>query len=85
MTKFGKSEKTGLSGLLFQNIQFQQFQSKPEERVKLEDLKIQGVLKQEFFFKRHQETKMEANQARSQSHKNRTIQFAKLDSPVFPE
>jgi hypothetical protein len=51
MTKFGKSEKTGLSGLLFQNIQFQQFQSKPEERVKLEDLKIQGVLKQEIFLK----------------------------------
>jgi hypothetical protein len=25
MTKFGKSEKTGLSGLLFRNIRFCQF------------------------------------------------------------
>jgi hypothetical protein len=47
MTKFGKSEKIGLSSLPFQNIRFRQFQSKAEKRVKLEDLKIQGVLKQE--------------------------------------
>jgi hypothetical protein len=47
MIKFGKSGKTGLSGLTFQNIWFQQFQSKAEERVKFEDLKIQAVLKQE--------------------------------------
>jgi hypothetical protein len=47
MTKFGKSKKTKLSGLLFQNIRFWQFQSKAKEEAKFEDLKIQGVLKQE--------------------------------------
>jgi hypothetical protein len=47
MTKFGKSGKTGLSGLLFQNIRFWQFQSKSKEEAKFKDLKIQGVLKQE--------------------------------------
>jgi hypothetical protein len=47
MIKFGKSKKTGLFGLLFKNIQFRQFHNKVEKRVKHEDLKIQGVLKQE--------------------------------------
>jgi hypothetical protein len=47
MTKFGKSGKTGLSGLLFRNIQYWQFQSKAKEEAKFKDLKIQGVLKQE--------------------------------------
>jgi hypothetical protein len=47
MTKFGKAEKTSLSGLPNQSIQFWQFQSKTEEGAKLEDLKIQGILKQE--------------------------------------
>jgi hypothetical protein len=47
MTKFGKSEKTGLSGLLFQDIWFRQFQRKAKEDAKFEDLKIQGILKQE--------------------------------------
>jgi hypothetical protein len=39
-----KSGKIGLSGLLFQNIQFQ---SKSKEEAKFKCLKIQGVLKQE--------------------------------------
>jgi hypothetical protein len=47
MTKFDKSGKIRLSGFPFWNIQFWQFQSEAEERVKLKDLKIQGVLKQE--------------------------------------
>jgi hypothetical protein len=47
MTKFGKSGKTGLSGLLFRNIQFWQFRSKVKEEAKFEDLQIQSVLKQE--------------------------------------
>jgi hypothetical protein len=47
MTKFGKSGKTGLSGLLFRNIRFWQFQSKVKEEAKFEDLQIQSVLKQE--------------------------------------
>jgi hypothetical protein len=47
MTKFGKSGKIRLSSLLFRNIRFQQFQSKAKEEAKFEDLKIQGVLKQE--------------------------------------
>jgi hypothetical protein len=32
---------------------------------------------------RHQGTKIEENQARSRSHKNRTIRFAKPEYPVF--
>jgi hypothetical protein len=35
--------------------------------------------------KRHQGTKIEENQVRSQSRKNQTIQFAKLDYPIFLE
>jgi hypothetical protein len=46
-TKFDKSGKIGQSDLSFRNIQFRQFQSKTEERTKLEDLKNQGVLKHE--------------------------------------
>jgi hypothetical protein len=47
MTKFGKAGKTRLSSLLNRSIWFWQFQSKTEEGAKLEDLKIQGALKQE--------------------------------------
>jgi hypothetical protein len=46
MTKFGMAGKIGLSGLPNRSIQFWQFQSKIEEGAKLEDLKIQDVLKQ---------------------------------------
>jgi hypothetical protein len=35
--------------------------------------------------KNHQGIKIEENQARSQSHKNQTIQFWILEYPVFPE
>jgi hypothetical protein len=45
MTKFGKSGKIGLSGLLFRNIRFWQLQVKTKEGAKLEDLKIQSVLR----------------------------------------
>jgi hypothetical protein len=45
MTKFGKSGKIGLSGLLFRNIRFWQLQVKTKEGAKLKDLKIQGVLR----------------------------------------
>jgi hypothetical protein len=44
MTKFGESKKIGLSDLLFQNIQFRQFQSKIKEWARLEDLKVHCVL-----------------------------------------
>jgi hypothetical protein len=37
MTKFGKSEKIGLSSLPFRNIRFRQVQSKTEKEAKLED------------------------------------------------
>jgi hypothetical protein len=47
MTKFGKAEKIGCSGLLFRIARFQQFQNMNMTHVKLEDLKIQGVSKQE--------------------------------------
>jgi hypothetical protein len=40
MTKFSKSEKTGLSSLLFWNIRFWQFQSEAKEEAKFKDLKI---------------------------------------------
>jgi hypothetical protein len=47
MSKFGKTEKNGLSDLSNRSIQFCQFQSKIKEEAKLADLKIQSVLKQE--------------------------------------
>jgi hypothetical protein len=47
MTKFGKSKKIGPSGFLFWTVWFQQFQSKTKDGDKLEDLKIQCVLKHE--------------------------------------
>jgi hypothetical protein len=47
MTKFSKARKIRLSGLPNQSIRFWQFQSKIDEGAKLDDLKIQGVLKQE--------------------------------------
>jgi hypothetical protein len=47
MTKFDKAEKTGLTDLPNRSIRFRQFQSKTDEGAKLEDLKIQSVLKQE--------------------------------------
>jgi hypothetical protein len=45
MTKFHESTKTGLSDLLFWNIRCWQFQDKTNEGARLEDLKIQGVLR----------------------------------------
>jgi hypothetical protein len=45
MTKFDKSGKIRLSGLLFWTIWFWQFQDKTKEWAKLKDLKIQGVLR----------------------------------------
>jgi hypothetical protein len=45
MIKFGKYEKTRLSGFLFRIIRFWQFQGKTKEGAKLEDLKIQGILR----------------------------------------
>jgi hypothetical protein len=83
MTKFGKSGKAGLSNLPLRNIRFWHFQSKTEEGAKIEDLKIQCVLKQENGLKRHQGTKIEENQARSQGHKNQTIRFATPEHPVL--
>jgi hypothetical protein len=59
MTKFSKSGKIGLYGLLFQNIRFRQLQSEAKEEAKFEDLKIQGVLKQEKGAQMHQGTKIE--------------------------
>jgi hypothetical protein len=47
MTKFGKAKKIGLSHLPKQSIHFWQFQNQTKKRTKLEDLKIQGILKQE--------------------------------------
>jgi hypothetical protein len=61
MIKFGNSKKIRLSGLSLWNIQFQQFQSKAEKRVKLKDLKIQCVFKQENGLKSIKWTKTEEN------------------------
>jgi hypothetical protein len=47
MIKFGRIRKTKLSGLPNQSIRFWQFQSQTKEGAKLEDLKIQRVLKLE--------------------------------------
>jgi hypothetical protein len=82
MTKFGKFRKIGLSGLLFWNIWFWQFQSKAKEKVKFQDSRC---FKARERAKRHQGTKIEENQARSQSHKNQTIRFAKPEYLVLPE
>jgi hypothetical protein len=46
MIKFGKAGKIGCSGFLFGIVRFQQFQNMNMTEAKLEDLKIQGVLKQ---------------------------------------
>jgi hypothetical protein len=46
MTKFSEARKIGCSSLLFQIVWFQQFQNRNMTEAKLEDLKIQGVLKQ---------------------------------------
>jgi hypothetical protein len=45
MTKFGKAEKIGCSGFLFWIVWFWQFQYKTKEGARLEDLKIQGILR----------------------------------------
>jgi hypothetical protein len=47
MTKFDKSEETGPSGFLLRTMRFWQFQGKTKEGAKVEDLKIQYVLKYE--------------------------------------
>jgi hypothetical protein len=54
MTKFGKSKKTGLSGLGNRSIRFWQFQNKIKKEAKLEDLKIQECLKHGKGKERHQ-------------------------------
>jgi hypothetical protein len=45
MIKFGKAGKIECSGFLFGIVRFQQFQNMNMTEAKLEDLKIQGVLK----------------------------------------
>jgi hypothetical protein len=45
MTKFGKAEKIGCSGFLFRIVWFWQFQYKTKEGARLEDLRIQGILR----------------------------------------
>jgi hypothetical protein len=47
MIKFDRTRKIKLSGLPNQSIRFWQFQSQTKEGAKLEDLKIQRVLKLE--------------------------------------
>jgi hypothetical protein len=45
MTKFIKFGKIGSSDFLFWIVRFRQFQKKAKERAKLEDLKMQDILK----------------------------------------
>jgi hypothetical protein len=47
ITKFGKAGKIRCFGFLFRIVQFWQFLNMNRTGAKLEDLKIQGVLKQE--------------------------------------
>jgi hypothetical protein len=69
MTKFGKSERTRLSDLLFRNIRFQQFHGfEAWKRTK-----------------KYQRTKMEEIQARRRGRKNWTVRFWIPEYPVFPE
>jgi hypothetical protein len=80
MTKFGKSGKTRLSGSLFRNIRFWQFQYKTKEGTRLEDSRCFEACKRT---KKYQEAEMEEIQDKSQSCKNRTVRFWKLEYPVF--
>jgi hypothetical protein len=46
MTKFGKAGKIGCSGFLFRTVRLWQFRNIKKTGAKLEELKIQGILKQ---------------------------------------
>jgi hypothetical protein len=54
MTKFGKAEKTRLSGLGNRSIRFWRINNKIKEEAKLEALKIQQFLKHGKGNERHQ-------------------------------
>jgi hypothetical protein len=75
MTKFGKSEKTGLSSLLFQNIRFWQFQVKTKEGAKLEDLKIQRILRHEKGLRSNKEPRWKKSKSEAQAAKTRWSGF----------
>jgi hypothetical protein len=85
MTKFGKPEKTGLSGLWYGVSWFWQFHSWIKEEgqtEKFEDSIVFEAWKREI---RHQGTKTEEIQAWRRSHKNRVFRFGIPDGPVFSE
>jgi hypothetical protein len=89
MTKFGKSEKTGLSSFLFRNIWFWQFQGKAKEGAKIEDLKIQGVLRHKKRLRSVKEIRWKKFKLKVEAVKNglsglgyRSIRFFRTDSLI---
>jgi hypothetical protein len=75
MTKFGESEKTGLSDFLFWNIRFWQFQGKTKEWAKLEDLKIRGVLRHEKGLKSKKEPRWKKSKPKAEATKTGPSSF----------
>jgi hypothetical protein len=75
MTKFGKVEKTGCSGFIFRIVRFWQFQVKTKEKAKLEDLKIQGVLRHEKGLRNIKETRWKKSKPKVKAAKTRWSSF----------
>jgi hypothetical protein len=76
MTKFSTSEKTVLSGFLFQNIRFWQFQGKTKGGAKLEDLKIQDILRHEKGLKSIKEPRWKKSMPKAEAAKTRLSGFS---------
>jgi hypothetical protein len=75
MIKFGKARKTGCSGFLFRIVRFRQFQNMNRTEAKLEDLKIQCVLKKE--------KRLKGTRDRDRRKSSKKPKSQKLNSSVF--
>jgi hypothetical protein len=75
MTKFDKSEKIRLFGFLFRTIRFWQFQGKIKNGAKLEDLKIQGVLRHGKELKGIKEPRWKKSKPKAKAAKTRLSSF----------
>jgi hypothetical protein len=75
MVKFGKAEKTGCSGFLFQIVRFWQFQVKTKEGAKFEDLKIQCVLRHGKGLRSIKEPRWKKSKSKAEATKTRWSSF----------
>jgi hypothetical protein len=73
--KFGRSGKTGRFGFLFWNIRFSHVHRRIKDKSQTRRFKNSRHFEAWKMTKKHQGTKIEENQSKSQGHKNRTIQF----------